>query len=74
MTAVTMLARPMIDNDALAGALENLLPALAEFQEIMQDAPPEVRERARPWLTHLDRATGTEETATVEDTILDLRR
>ncbi len=56
-----------------ADALEALLPAIAEICDIMRDAPAEIRERARPWLSCLDRATGTESTVTIEDTIAELR-
>jgi hypothetical protein len=56
-----------------AAALELLLPAIAEICDIMRDVPAEVRERARPWLMCLDRATGVEATVTIEDTIAELR-
>lgn len=59
--------------DLIADALEAKLPDIAEILDIMRSAPPEVREHARPWMSALDRATGVEATATIEDTISALR-
>lgn len=57
----------------IADALEAQLAALEEILDIMRSAPPDVRDRARPWLMCLDRATGHEPTVTIDDTIAELR-
>jgi len=59
--------------DAIADVLADCLAGIRVALEAMADAPPEVRKRARCWMLHLDRATGTEEATTIEDTIATLR-
>ena len=67
---------PAPDLAAIAARLEQIRCQLADLAdeagELLRGLGP-VRDRARPWLAALDRATGTEPTVTIDDTIEEIR-
>ena len=66
MTALDLTRRA----DRLAAFRDMLVDGLADMADQLEGPDlADVREAARPWLRCLDRATGTEDTETIEGTI-----
>ena len=52
--------------------IRNRLADLADEATQVLEGTGQIRERARAWLEHIDRALGTEATTTIDDTINEL--